>query len=48
MKTFTQLASLSFAGRMEIDIEDVNDNAPQFILSDSVFGECVFEVLLYI
>lgn len=30
------------SGQMVIDIEDVNDNAPEFIYSDSVFGEFIF------
>lgn len=28
---------------MVIEIEDINDNAPQFIYSDSVFGEFISE-----
>lgn len=29
----------NFLGEMVINIEDINDNAPEFISSDSVFGE---------
>lgn len=28
------------SGQMVINIEDINDNAPEFIYSDAVFGEC--------
>lgn len=28
-------------GQMVIYIEDINDNAPEFIYSDSVFGEFI-------
>lgn len=31
---------------MVINIEDVNDNAPEFIYSDSVFGEFISESAL--
>lgn len=32
-------------GEMVIEIEDVNDNAPQFASSDSVFGEFISDTL---
>lgn len=32
---------------MVINIEDTNDNAPEFIHSDSVFGECDNEMFFF-
>uniref|UniRef100_A0A8C7ZKM2 Cadherin domain-containing protein n=1 Tax=Oryzias sinensis TaxID=183150 RepID=A0A8C7ZKM2_9TELE len=42
--TWTKFGLSSFisgilSGKMEINIEDINDNAPEFIYSDSVYGE---------
>lgn len=32
---------------MEINIEDINDNAPEFIYSDSVYGEYELKVNIH-
>lgn len=31
---------------MVIDFEDINDNVPEFIYSDSIFGELILEIVL--
>lgn len=38
---YSILLKLIISGQMVINIEDINDNAPEFIYSDSVFGEFI-------
>lgn len=45
-ETFKLICHLNISGLMVINIEDVNDNAPEFIFSDSVFGEVISESVL--
>lgn len=40
------LLSLLISGQMVINFEDINDNVPEFIDSDSVFGEFILEIVL--
>lgn len=41
--THESICHFIISGQMVINIEDVNDNAPEFIYSDSVFGEFISE-----
>lgn len=45
---FTVFFLLIIPGLLEINIEDINDNAPEFIYSNSVFGECISEIITFI
>lgn len=44
--TYKYICHFIISGQMVINIEDVNDNAPEFIYSDSVFGEFIFQSVL--
>lgn len=44
--TYRHICHFIISGQMVINIEDVNDNAPEFIDSDSVFGEFISESAL--
>lgn len=48
LQTHLTLLDLIFyiiSGQMVINIEDINDNAPEFIVSNSVFGEFKSEIV---